>query len=212
MVEVERIGRGDYGGKWRGGIALVNKTLAFFQNGQIVPVTTPIFQGPKARRRGRRREVDRYFPNGELIPGREELIHFILTHILYQIDPVLGEPVFCKHLIKPNRERNRDSMYHVVLGPASWTGVWEVIGNRRMFDIHAEYVNEEATWLPQITVSPGNFIGVENLNGIELPSEYLRNEIIERNFVTADEYDWFASPHASVRRLAMAQAERGIWM
>ncbi|MCL4495229.1 MAG: hypothetical protein M1294_10510 [Firmicutes bacterium] len=190
----------------------MNKTLAFFQNGQIVPMTTPIFQGPKTRRRGRRREEERHFPNGELIPSREELIQYILSHVLYQIDPVLGEPVFCKHIIKPNRERNRESMYHVVLGPPSWTGVWEVIGNRRMFDIHAEYVKEECTWLPQITVSRGNFIGVENLNGIELDSEYLRREIIGRNFVTPDEYDWFASPYVSVRRMAVANAERGIWM
>lgn len=198
--------------RMEGGVTLVNKTLAFFQNGQVVPLTTPIFQGPKTRRRGRRREQDRYFPSGELIPTREELIQYILNHVLYQIDPVLGEPIFCKHIIKPNRERNRESMYHVVLGPPSWTGVWEVIGNRRMFDIHAEYVPEERTWLPQITVSPGNFIGVDNLNGIELDPVCLRREIIRRKFVTADEYDWFASPYASIRRMAIAKAQRGIWM
>ena len=191
---------------------MVNKTLAFFQNGQVVPLTTPIFGGPLTKRRGRRREQDRYFPNGTLIPSREELIQYILNHILYQIDPVLGEPIFCKHIIKPNRERNRESMYHIILGPSSWTGVWEVIGNRRMFDIHAEYVVSEQSWLPQITVSRGNFIGVGNLNGIELDPMDLRREVIHRQFVTAEEYDWFANPCASVRGMAIARAQRGIWM
>ncbi len=193
-------------------MTLVNKSLAFFDNGQAVPMTTPIFQSPRSRPRGRRRDSDRYFPSGEMIPSREELIQYILNHVLYQVDPVLGGPVFCKHIIKPNRERNRESMYHVVLGPAPWTGVWEVIGNRRMFDIHAEYVPDDGAWLPQITVSPGNFIGVGKLNGIEMDPARLRREIIRRGFATPEEYEWFASPYLAMRRLAIARAQRGIWM
>ena len=116
-----------------------SKSLAFFQDGQAVEMSAPIFSHPRNKRRGRRSESDRYFPNGMIKPTRDELLQFILTHVLYQVDATVGGPIFCKHIMKPNRERNRESMYHVVLGPYTWTGVWEVIGNRRMFDIRAEY-------------------------------------------------------------------------
>ncbi len=191
---------------------MINKSLAFFDNGLAVPVTIPIFHGPQTRPRGRRKLSEKYFPSGELIPNREDLLQYILHNVLYQIDPVLGGPIFCKHVIKTHQDRNRETMYHVVLGPPTWTGVWEVIGNRRMFDVHAEYVTEEQGWVPQITVSPGNFIGVANLNGIELSEPQLHRELVERGFATEEEYEWFASPYASVRALATDKARPGIWM
>lgn len=188
------------------------KTLAFFEGGQVIEMATPIFGWPKSRRRGRRSETDRCFPNGMLKPTRDELIHFILNNVLYQVDPSLGGPIFCKHIIKPNRERNRDSMYHVVLGPHPWSGVWEVVGNRRMFDIQALFLHSANTWVPQIVLSPGNYIGVDNLNGIELDPIRLRREMIRRDFVSAAEYDHYANPSLSVRYTAIKSAVPGIWM
>ncbi|PSR33687.1 MAG: hypothetical protein C7B46_08755 [Sulfobacillus benefaciens] len=188
------------------------KTLAFFEGGQVIEMATPIFGWPKSRRRGRRSETDRCFPNGMLKPTRDELIHFILNNVLYQVDPSLGGPIFCKHIIKPNRERNRDSMYHVVLGPHPWSGVWEVVGNRRMFDIQALFLHSANTWVPQIVLSPGNYIGVDNLNGIELDPIRLRREMICREFVSAAEYDHYANPSLSVRYTAIKSAVPGIWM
>lgn len=191
---------------------MLNKSLAFFQDGQVIEMSTPIFGHPKAKRRGRRSEMERYFPNGMTKPSRDELIQFILSHILYQIDMALGGPIFCKHIVKSNRERNRDSMYHIVLGPHLWTGVWEVVGNRRMFDIRAEFLPGEGTWVPQIQLSPGNYIGIDNLNGIELEPAKLRRELIRREFVTPDEYDCFASADPVVRLRAISNAVRGIWL
>lgn len=189
----------------------MSKSLAFFE-GHRVELSSPIFTRPKAKRRGRRSDLERYFPNGMLKPTRAELIQFILTHILYQIDTTVGGPIFCKHVVKSNRERNRDSMYHVVLGPHPWTGVWEVVGNRRMFDIRAEYISSQGIWVPQIQVSPGNYLGVGDLNGIELDPVRLRREMVRRGFVTAEEYDRFASPSEVVRYRAIADAVPGIWM
>ncbi|MHB1955173.1 MAG: hypothetical protein ACYCOU_15680 [Sulfobacillus sp.] len=188
------------------------KTLAFFEDGQVIEMSTPIFGWPKTKRRGRRSETDRCFPNGVLKPTRDELIQFILNNVLYQVDPSLGGPIFCKHIIKPNRERNRDSMYHVVLGPHPWSGVWEVVGNRRMFDIQAHFLHGANTWVPQIVLSPGNYIGVDNLNGIELDPIRLRREILRRKFASAEEFDYYASPSLAVRYSAIKTAVRGIWM
>lgn len=188
------------------------KSLAFFGNGQVVEMSTPIFGWPQTRRRGRRSETERCFPNGIEKPSRDDLIQFILHNVLYQIDSSLGGPIFCKHLEKPNRERNRDSMYHVVLGDHSWTGVWEVVGNRRMFDIRAVYMPKENTWVPQIVLSPGNYIGVDNLNGIEMGPEKLRREMIRRGFVTPEEYDCFAGASLPARYRAISCAKRGIWL
>jgi hypothetical protein len=191
---------------------MLNKSLAFFDGGQTVELSTPIFMLPKSRRRGRRPGSEGYFPNEQKIPSREDLISFIVTHVLYQIDETLEGPIFCKHVIKCNRERNRDSMYHIVLGAHQWCGVWEVIGNRRMFDVRALYLAEEDVWVPQVVLSPGNYIGVDNFNGFELGSQELRREMIQRGFVTAEEYDQFASPSAAVRYRAIPFATRGIWM
>jgi len=187
------------------------KSLAFFQDGQVIEMSSPIFAPPRARRRGRRSDSDRYFPNGMMKPTREELLEYILSHVLYQVDATVGGPIFCKHIMKPNRERNRESMYHVVLGPHAWTGVWEVVGNRRMFDIRAEFLPRENTWVPQIQLSPGNYIGVDNLNGIELDPVRLRREMIRRGFATPEEYDRFTGGLAN-RYRAISHAVRGIWM
>jgi hypothetical protein len=195
-----------------GGMEMSTKTLAFFEGGQVIEMATPIFGWPKSRRRGRRSETDRCFPNGMLKPTRDELIHFILNNVLYQVDASLGGPIFCKHIIKPNRERNRDSMYHVVLGPHPWSGVWEVVGNRRMFDIQALFLHSANTWVPQIVLSPGNYIGVDNLNGIELDPIRLRREMIRREFVSGAEYDHYANPSLSVRYTAIKSAVPWIWM
>lgn len=188
----------------------MSKSLAFFQ-GQSLEVSSSIFRSPQPKRRGRRSEMDRYFPNGLLKPTREELIAYILAHVLYQIDHTVGGPIFCKHVVKPNLERNRDSMYHVVLGPHLWTGVWEVVGNRRMFDIRPIYFPEKGSWVPQIQVSPGNYIGVDNLNGIELEPKTLRRQIIERGFVTVEEYDRYAGGPLKNSQ-AIRTAVPGIWM
>lgn len=189
-----------------------SKSLAFFEDGQAVEMSTPIFGHPKSKRRGRRSDSDRYFPNGLQKPSREELIHYILSHVLYQVDATIGGPIFCKHIVKPNRERNRESMYHVVLGPHPWTGVWEVIGNRRMFDIRAEFLLSEDGWVPQIQLSPGNYIGVDNLNGIELDPTRLRREMIRRGFVMAEEFDRYTGSAPEERYRAIPYATKGIWM
>lgn len=194
-----------------GGLNMSSKSLAFFQDGQAVEMSSPIFTRPRSKRRGRRSESDRYFPNGMMKPTRDELLQFILSHVLYQVDATVGGPIFCKHIMKPNRERNRESMYHVVLGPHTWTGVWEVVGNRRMFDIRAEYLANESTWVPQIQLSPGNYIGVDNLNGIELDPIRLRREMIRRGFASPEEFDRFSGGLTN-RYRAIPFAERGIWM
>ena len=191
---------------------MLSKSLAFFDGGQSVELPTPIFMMPKSRRRGRRPGSDVYFPNGERIPSREELIAFIVQNVLYQIDDTLEGPIFCKHVIKCNRERNRDSMYHIVMGAHQWSGVWEVVGNRRMFDVRALYLPADDAWVPQVVLSPGNYIGVDNLNGFELGPKELRREMIRRGFVSPDAYDRFANPSSVVRHQAIAMATRGIWM
>lgn len=191
---------------------MLNKSLAFFDGGQAVELQTPIFMLPKAKRRGRRAISTIYFPNGERIPSRDELIAYIVNHVLYQIDESVDGPIFCKHVIKCNRERNRDSMYHIVMGAHQWSGVWEVVGNRRMFDVRALYLPGDDAWVPQVVLSPGNYIGVDNFNGFEMSSKDLRREMIQHGFVTAEEYDHFANPRASVRYDAIARATRGIWM
>lgn len=191
---------------------MANKALAFFDRGLAVEMATPIFSPPRPRRRGRKNERERFFPNGMPVPTRDQLIQYILEHVLYQIDLTVGGPVFCKHIIKQNQDRNRESMYHIVFGPPPWTGVWEVIGNRRMFDVRTVYLEQEETWLPQIVLSPGNYIGVDNLNGIELPFHELRAEMIRRGFTTAEEFDRFSDTTAEGRRRAMRSAVRGIWM
>ncbi len=191
---------------------MLNKSLAFFDGGQAVELPTPIFMRPKAKRRGRRAGSDAYFPNGDRVPSRDEIIRFIVNHVLYQIDDTLEGPIFCKHVIKCNRERNRDSMYHIVMGAHQWSGVWEVVGNRRMFDVRALYLPTDNVWVPQVVLSPGNYIGVDNFNGFEMGPQQLRREMIQRGFVTADEYDHFANPSAVVRHQAITRATRGIWM
>ncbi|MCL4522185.1 MAG: hypothetical protein M1415_11540 [Firmicutes bacterium] len=191
---------------------MLNKSLAFFDGGQTVELATPIFVVPQSKRRGRRPGSDSYFPNGERIPSRAELIAYIMTHVLYQIDDTLEGPIFCKHVIKCNQERNRDSMYHIVMGAHQWSGVWEVVGNRRMFDVRALYLPSDDVWVPQVVLSPGNYIGVDNCNGFELGSKELRREMIQRGLVTPEEYDQFANPSAVVRHRAISRATRGIWM
>lgn len=191
---------------------MLNKSLAMFAGGQTVELPSPIFSAPKARRRGRRTGKDLYFPNGQRIPTRDELIAFIVGHVLYQIDDTLGGPIFCKHVIKHNKDRNRDSMFHIVMGAHEWSGVWEVVGNRRMFDVRAVYLPEDQAWVPQVILSPGNYIGVDNLNGIEIGREALRRALIARGFVTAEEYDTYAHPSQPARYEAIARATRGIWM
>ncbi|MDA8194436.1 MAG: hypothetical protein M0Z53_10620 [Thermaerobacter sp.] len=185
----------------------MSKSLAFFHD-QVLELSTPIFSRPKPKSRGRRNNTERHFPNGVLKPTREELLRFILSHVLYQIDTTIGGPIFCKYIMTPQRS----TLYHVVFGPHPWTGVWEVVGNRRMFDIRAEFLTAENTWVPQIQVSPGNYIGVDNLNGIELEPVRLRNEIIRRGFALAEEYDHYAGSSPAARYRAMTTASRGIWM
>ncbi|MCY0880549.1 MAG: hypothetical protein OWS74_01000, partial [Firmicutes bacterium] len=131
---------------------MVNKSLVFFDEGLAVEVAQPIFSRP-IHRRGRRPDRERFFPNGQLKPARTELIQYILDNVLYQVDPDLDGPIFCKHVIKCNRERNRESMYHIVLGAYPWIGVWEVVGNQRMFHIEARYIEAESRWIPQISLS-----------------------------------------------------------
>jgi hypothetical protein len=190
---------------------MAGRTLAFFAD-CAVEVPGSIFAGPRAGRRGRKPECERYFPNGERRPDRRELIAYILQHILYQIDPSIDGPVFCKHIQKLNRERNKQSMYHVVLGPPEVSGVWEIVGNRRMFDLRAVYVPQDRTWIPQIILSPGNYVGVANLNGVELSPGELGRELLRRGFVTPEELDRFYSPLRSKREQALRYARRGIWM
>jgi hypothetical protein len=190
---------------------LVSKSLAFFTD-CAVELPTPIFGGPRAGRRGRKPERDLYFPNGERRPSREDLIQYILHHVLYQIDPGSDGPIFCKHVEKLNRERNKQSMLHVVMGPHHVTGVWEIVGNRRMFDVRAVYVESQGTWIPQIILSPGNYVGVGNLNGIELPPRQLHAEMVRRGYVTEEEVELFCAPSRSQREKACAYARRGIWM
>lgn len=188
------------------------KSLAFFDGGQTIELASPIFERAKPRRRGRRLRRDCFLPNGQPVPTRDELILYILNHVLYQIDPSLGGPMFCKHVIKHNHDRNRDSMYHIVLGCHQWSGVWEIIGNRRMFDVRPFYLPSEQDWIPQIVLSPGNYIGVGNLNGIELNPRTLRRELILRGFVSPEEYDRYTDTSLAGRRQAIREAVRGIWM
>jgi len=191
------------------------KSLAFFDD-CTVELPSPIFVGPKARRRGRRPDREVFFPNGERRPSRDELISFIAEHILYQIDPGSDGPLFCKHLVQRgahgSRERNKQSMYHVVLGPPALSGVWEIVGNRRMFDIRAVYLPQERTWIPQIVLSPGNYIGVSNLNGVELSAGALAREMLRRGFVTPEELDRYYGAARAPRERAIEWAVRGIWM
>ncbi len=190
---------------------MVSKSLAFFED-CTVELPSPIFVGPRAGRRGRKPERDLYFPNGERRPTREDLIQYILQHVLYQIDPCWDGPIFCKHVEKLNRERNKQSMLHVVLGPHPVSGVWEIVGNRRMFDVRAVYVPRQRTWIPQIILSPGNYVGVGNLNGVELSSAALHGEMLRRGYVTEDEIRIFGQAARGKRERAVAYARPGIWM
>jgi hypothetical protein len=190
---------------------MAGKSLAFFAD-CAVELPGPIFTGPRVGKRGRKPERELYFPNGDRRPDRAELIQYILQHILYQIDPGSDGPVFCKHIEKLNRERNKQSMYHVVLGPPDLSGVWEIVGNRRMFDLRAVYVQSDHTWIPQIVLSPGNYVGVGNLNGVELNAGELRRELLRRGFVTQEELELFMSPLRTKREQALKYARRGIWM
>lgn len=185
--------------------------MAFFAD-CTVELPTPIFVGAHTGRRGRKPERDMYFPNGERRPSRDDLIRYILQHVLYQVDPGSDGPIFCKHIEKLNRERNKQSMYHVVMGPHHVTGVWEIIGNRRMFDIRPVFLSAEGAWVPQIVLSPGNYVGVGNLNGVELGAAELRREIVRRGFVTLDELDRYCCPLRIKREQAVPYARRGIWM
>lgn len=188
----------------------MSKSLAFFME-QTVEMPAPIFSLPALRKRGRKSVAERYFPDGTPRPSRQELLNYVLHHILYQIDPDTG-PVFCRHVMKPNRERNRESMYHVVLGPHEWCGVWEIIGNRRMLDLRAVYLERSGGWLPQLVLSPGNYIGVGNLNGVEMDHRALRQALIARGFVDAETFDRFAAPSLADRYFAVRYAKPGIWM
>jgi hypothetical protein len=191
---------------------MATKSLAFFSD-CTVELPSPIFVGPKVGRRGRRPERDLFFPNGERRPGRDELIQFIVDHVLYQIDPGSDGPIFCKHVIeRAHRERNKQSMYHVVLGPPALSGVWEIVGNRRMFDVRAVYLPQEATWIPQIVLSPGNYIGVANLNGVELSPSALASEMLRRGFATPEDLDRYYGGGRQQRERAIRYAYRGIWM
>ncbi|MCY0886109.1 MAG: hypothetical protein OWV35_09550 [Firmicutes bacterium] len=190
---------------------MLSKSLAFFE-GATVEVSVPIFSQPEARKRGRRTRQDALLPDGTPRPSRRELLAYILDHVLYQLDPSVGGPIFCKHIVKPNIERNRESMYHIVLGPVEWSGVWEIVGNRRMLDVRAVSVPGQRHWVPQIILSPGNYVGVDNLNGIELSREALREAMIARGFVDAETFDRFAAPSLAGRYRAIADAVPGIWM
>lgn len=191
---------------------MATKTLAFFDD-CTVELPNPIFVGPKVGRRGRRPDRELYFPNGVRRPGRDELIQFIVDHVLYQIDPGSDGPLFCKHVIEHgNRERNKQSMYHVVLGPPALSGVWEIVGNRRMFDVRAVFLPRESTWIPQIVLSPGNYIGVGNLNGVELSPTALAREMLRRHFVSPEEMDQFYGAPRAKREGSIRFASRGIWM
>ena len=194
-----------------GGGSLVSKSLAFFED-CAVELPSPIFVGPRAGRRGRKPERDLYFPNGERRPTREDLIQYILQHVLYQIDPGWDGPIFCKHVEKLNRERNKQSMLHVVMGPPRVSGVWEIVGNRRMFDVRAVYVPNQSIWIPQIILSPGNYVGVGNLNGIELSPLVLQAEMVRRGYVTEEEIHLFCQPSRVQREHAVMYARPGIWM
>ncbi|MCL8209250.1 MAG: hypothetical protein K6V97_14450 [Actinomycetia bacterium] len=187
------------------------KAVAFFSD-CAVELPTPIFVASEARRRGRRPAHELYFPNGQRRPTREELLRFILTHVLYQIDPATDGPVFCKHIQRHNPERNKVSLFHIVMGPHEVTGVWEIIGSRRMFDLRAVYLPRQQTWVPQLVLAPGNYVGVGRLNGLELSPRELRSEMIRRGFVTAEELDRFAAATRARRERAIAYAWRGIWM
>lgn len=190
---------------------LATKSLAFFAD-CAVELPGPIFMGPRTGRRGRKPERELYFPNGDRRPDREDLINFILQHVLYQIDPGTDGPIFCKHIEKLNRERNKQSMYHVVMGPHHVSGVWEIVGNRRMFDLRPVYLPSERTWIPQVILSPGNYVGVNNLNGVELSPLELKREMMRRGFATPEEIDRFYSPLRAKREQMVKFARRGIWM
>lgn len=191
---------------------MATKSLAFF-NDCTVELPTPIFMGPKVGRRGRRPDRELFFPNGVRRPGRDELIQFIVENVLYQIDPGCDGPLFCKHVIEHGgRERNKQSLYHVVLGPPALSGVWEIVGNRRMFDVRAVYLPRESAWIPQIVLSPGNYVGVGNLNGVELSAAGLAREMLRRGFVTPEELDCFYGSGRAKREQAVGMARRGIWM
>ncbi len=190
---------------------MLTKSLAIFDRGQTVELPSPIFVMPKPKR-GRQTHSELRFPNGDPIPTRATLIAYILQNVLYQIDETVEGPIFCKHLIKCNRERNRQSMYHVVMGAHQWTGVWEVTGNRRMFDVRAVWLPDDEAWVPQIMLSPGNYIGVSRFNGFEMTFKELRRAMIKHEFVTAEEFDCYASQNRTMRYQAITRATRGIWM
>lgn len=187
------------------------KAVAFFSD-CVVELPTPIFVAGEARRRGRRPAREMYFPNGQRRPNREELLRFILTHVLYQIDPATDGPVFCKHIQRHNPERNKQSLFHIVMGPHEVTGVWEIIGSRRMFDLRAVYLPRQQTWVPQLVLGPGNYVGVGRLNGLEMSPRELRSEMVRRGFVTPEELDRFCAVTRARREQAIAHASRGIWM
>lgn len=182
------------------------KSFARF-NDVNVALSEPIFRA-KIGSRGR---PPKTFPNGDPVPNRQSLLAFITRHVLYQIDAVVDGPIFCKHL-PLTHDRNRDSLYQVVLGAPPWSGVWEVRGNPRLFGVRAVYLPDERTWIPQIVLSPGNYWPVRNWNAFELSHAKLRAVIVRHRLVTAEEWDCFAHPDRAARERAIALATRGIWM
>ncbi len=178
-----------------------------------IRVPANVFDMPPARhRRGRRPKSEKQFPDGTMMPSRDDLMTYVLSHVLVQWDESFDGPVFCKLIASPHNAKARgDRITQIVLGPPRWSGAWTIAAGKD-FAVQAFWVPSIEHWIPRLLFQNGNVYPISNLNGFDRSAVSLRSALIKRRLVTAEEYDRYVHPLGSVRAHAISSAVPALWM
>lgn len=176
---------------------------------QSMPQNQSIFSLPPVARRGRK--ARKFLPNGVQEPSRDELVQYVISHVLYQYEPGFDDgPLFCCHA-RPSRQRG-EYLVQIVLGPPQFTGAWAIASDPRALRLQALLIPDREAWLPCLQISPGNIDPIDRLNGTDLSPAALRRAILRHRWITEDIYDRFVQSDPARREQAIAFAVPGIWM